>query len=92
MIPARDAEVVRRLPEARAVLLGKTNLPDVAGHGTRTRSSVSGVTLNPYAEDRVPGGSSGATATAVGTSARTRRSCRGPMPSSGPPGGGGRPR
>jgi amidase len=68
MLPARDAEVVRRLREAGAVFLGKTNLPDFAGHGTRTRSSVAGVTLNPYATDRVPGGSSGGTATAVNAS------------------------
>jgi len=68
MVPARDAEVVRRLREAGAVFIGKTNLPDFAGHGTRTRSSVSGVTLNPYATDRVPGGSSGGTATAVNAS------------------------
>ena len=43
-------------------------MPDFAGHGTRTRSSVAGETLNPYATDRVPGGSSGGTATAVNAS------------------------
>jgi len=68
LVPGDDAEVVARLKEAGAVVLGKTNLPDFAGHGTRTRSSVAGVTLNPYALDRVPGGSSGGTATAVNAS------------------------
>ncbi len=65
MIPDDDAAVVTRLREAGAVILGKTNLPDFAGHGTRTESSVAGVTLNAYDVTRVPGGSSGGTATAV---------------------------
>ena len=68
MIPGDDAAAVERLRKAGAVILGKTNMPDFAGHGTRTRSSVAGETLNPYAEDRVPGGSSGGTATAVNAS------------------------
>ena len=68
MVPGDDAAVVERLKDAGAVILGKTNMPDFAGHGTRTRSSVAGETLNPYATDRVPGGSSGGTATAVNSS------------------------
>ena len=68
LVPGDDAAVVERLRKAGAVILGKTNLPDFAGHGTRTESSVAGVTLNPYAVDRVPGGSSGGTATAVNAS------------------------
>jgi len=68
MIPGRDASVVERLQAAGAIVLGKTNLPDFAGHGTRTESSVAGVTLNPYNTDKVPGGSSGGTATAVNAS------------------------
>ncbi|MDE2653366.1 MAG: amidase [Gemmatimonadota bacterium] len=68
MVPADDAVAVERLRGAGAVILGKTNMPDFAGHGTRTRSSVAGETLNPYAVDRVPGGSSGGTATAVNAS------------------------
>ena len=68
MIPDDDAAVVTRLREAGAIILGKTNLPDFAGHGTRTNSSVAGNTLNPYNVDRVPGGSSGGTATAVNAS------------------------
>jgi len=65
MIPERDATVVKRLRDAGAIILGKTNLPDFAGHGTRTESSVAGITLNPYNVETVPGGSSGGTATAV---------------------------
>ena len=65
MIPDDDAAVVTRLREAGAIILGKTNLPDFAGHGTRTNSTVAGQTLNPYNTDKVPGGSSGGTATAV---------------------------
>ena len=68
MIPDDDAAVVTRLREAGAIILGKTNLPDFAGHGTRTESSVAGVTLNAYDVTRVPGGSSGGTATAVNAS------------------------
>ncbi len=68
MVPGDDAVAVERLRGAGAIILGKTNMPDFAGHGTRTRSSVAGETLNPYAVDRVPGGSSGGTATAVNAS------------------------
>ena len=68
VVPQRDASVVQRLRDAGAVILGKTNLPDFAGHGTRTESSVAGLTLNPYNVDLVPGGSSGGTATAVNAS------------------------
>jgi len=68
MIPDDDAAVVTRLREAGAIILGKTNLPDFAGDGTRTRSSVAGRTLNPYHVGRAPGGSSGGTATAVNAS------------------------
>src|SRR5690606_13705302 len=40
MVPDDDAVVVTRLRAAGAVILGKTNLPDFARDGTRTRSSV----------------------------------------------------
>ena len=68
MVPGDDAAVVERLRQAGAIIIGKTNMPDFAGHGTRTESSVAGVTLNPYDVTRVPGGSSGGTATAVNAS------------------------
>jgi Asp-tRNA(Asn)/Glu-tRNA(Gln) amidotransferase A subunit family amidase len=68
MVPGDDAVVVTRLRAAGAIVLGKTNLPDFARDGTRTRSSVAGETLNPYDVGKVPGGSSGGTATAVNAS------------------------
>ena len=67
-IPDSDATAVARLKAAGAIILGKTNLPDFAGNGTRTWSTVAGATLNPYNVDKVPGGSSGGTATAVNAS------------------------
>ena len=68
MVPGDHAAAVERLQEAGAIILGKTNLPDFAGHGTRTNSSAAGVTLNPYNTAKAPGGSSGGTATAVNAS------------------------
>ncbi len=68
MIPGDDAAAVQRLREAGTIVLGKTNMPDFAGDGTRTKSSVAGVTLNPYNVEKAPGGSSGGTATAVNAS------------------------
>ena len=68
MVPDDDAVIVTRLRDAGAIVLGKTNLPDFARDGTRTRSTVAGETLNPYDVSKVPGGSSGGTATAVNAS------------------------
>jgi amidase/aspartyl-tRNA(Asn)/glutamyl-tRNA(Gln) amidotransferase subunit A len=68
MIPAQDADVVARLRKAGAIILGKTNMPDFAGNGTYSNSTVAGQTFNPYADDREPGGSSGGSATAVNAS------------------------
>ena len=61
---AADSEVVRRLRGAGAVILGKTNLPELAIMGT-TESPTWGVTRNPWNPDRTPGGSSGGAAAAV---------------------------
>ena len=67
--PARDAFVVRRLREAGAVLLGKTNLSEWANfRSTRSTSGWSargGQCRNPYALDRNPCGSSSGSAVAV---------------------------
>jgi amidase len=62
--PGEDAFVVRKLREAGAIILGKTNTPDFAG-SWQTVSSLDGQTLNPYDLARDPGGSSGGTAVAV---------------------------
>ena len=58
---------MRRLREAGAVILGKTNLHEFA-RGITTVSSIGGQTLNPYDTSRNPGGSSGGTAAAVAAS------------------------
>lgn len=60
----RDAEVVRRLRKAGAIILGKTNLHELAG-GSTNSNAFYGIALNPYDETRVPGGSSGGTAVAL---------------------------
>ena len=65
--PPDDAFQVRRLREAGAVILGKTNLHEFA-RGITTVSSLGGQTLNPYDTTRNPGGSSGGTAAAVAAS------------------------
>jgi amidase len=67
--PPRDAHAVTLLREAGAVILGKTNLSEWANYrGQRSTSGWSargGQTLNPYALDRNPSGSSSGSAVAV---------------------------
>ena len=59
-----DAEVVRRLREAGAVVVGKTTMPEL-GLWPFTESITWGVTRNPWDLERTPGGSSGGSAAAV---------------------------
>ncbi len=63
-VPSVDAEVVRRLKAAGAVLIGKQNLHEVA-FGTTAAVSYFGPVHNPWQPDRITGGSSGGSAAAV---------------------------
>ena len=80
---------MKRLREAGALVLGKTNLSEWANirssHSTSGWSARGGLTRNPYALDRVTAGSSGGTAAAVaanfgavGLGSDTGNSIRGP--------------
>ncbi|MBA3866220.1 MAG: amidase [Solirubrobacterales bacterium] len=60
----RDAEPVRRLREAGAILVGKTNAPEV-GQWHFSETVAFGATRNPWHLDYSPGGSSGGAAAAV---------------------------
>lgn len=62
--PAEDAEVVRSLRQAGAIVLGKTNLPAMAAD-VQTHSSLLGLCRNPWHRERTAGGSSGGSAVAV---------------------------
>ena len=63
-VPSEDAEVVRRLKAAGAVLLGKHNMHEAA-FGTTGAISHFGPAHNPWALDRITGGSSSGSAAAV---------------------------
>ena len=89
LIAPRDATVVARLRAAGAVLIGHTNMPDLANSDTN-RSSSFGRTGNAYDVRFSPGGSSGGTVTAVtsnmavlGTGTDTGNSIRMPAATSG---------
>ncbi len=84
-LPPDDAYQVRKLREAGALVLAKSNMAEWAFSPYQTVSSLAGTTRNPYDLERVPAGSSGGTAAAVaanfgaaGLGTDTGNSIRGP--------------
>lgn len=84
-IPPDDAYQVRKIREAGAIVLAKSNMAEWAFSPYVTISSILGITRNPYDLERVPAGSSGGTAAAVaanfgviGLGTDTGNSIRGP--------------
>ncbi|NMB69865.1 Asp-tRNA(Asn)/Glu-tRNA(Gln) amidotransferase subunit GatA [candidate division WWE3 bacterium] len=83
-IPPYESTVTKRLKDAGAILLGKTNM-DAFAHGSSTETSDFFKTTNPWNYKKVPGGSSGGSAAAVAadmcifaTGSETAGSIRGP--------------
>ncbi len=84
-VPPDDAFMVRRIREAGAIVVAKTNMAEWAFSPRQTVSSSFDTTANAYALDRVPAGSSGGTASGVaasfgliGLGSDTGNSIRGP--------------
>jgi len=65
-VPAGDSDVAAALTRAGAILIGKTNMHEFA-YGITNESSHFGPVHNPWALDRISGGSSGGSAAAVAT-------------------------
>jgi amidase len=62
--PMYDAFTIKKLREAGAIILAKSNLDEFARGGTGT-SSLGGQTLNPYNLEKIPGGSSAGSGAAI---------------------------
>jgi amidase len=63
-IPKQDAEVVARLKQAGAIVVGKTNLSEFTADG-QSYNDIAGTTNNPWDVTRTPGGSTGGGAAAL---------------------------
>ena len=63
-LPKEDAPLVRKLVDAGAIVMGKTNLHELS-FGWSSNNLAFGAVRNPYDPTRIPGGSSGGTAAAV---------------------------
>lgn len=84
-IPTENAFVIKKLIDAGAIILAKSNMAEWAFSPMHTESSTGGVTRNPYNLNHVPAGSSGGTAASiasnigvVGLGTDTGNSIRGP--------------
>jgi Asp-tRNA(Asn)/Glu-tRNA(Gln) amidotransferase A subunit family amidase len=84
-IPEEDAFIIKKMVDAGAIILAKSNMAEWAFSPMHTESSTAGTTRNPYNLDYVPAGSSGGTAAAVavnfgtiGLGSDTGNSVRGP--------------
>src|SRR5262249_44196601 len=83
-IPSQDATMVKKIRDAGAIVLAKSNMAEWAFSPYVTMSSIAGTTRNPYDLERVPAGSSGGAAAAGaaslgggGVGAGTGKSIRG---------------
>lgn len=63
-LPQEDGEIVRRLKEAGAIVVGKTATHEV-GFGATTNNPFFGPTRNPWKKEHIPGGSSGGSGAAL---------------------------
>ncbi|MBT8220647.1 MAG: amidase [Bacteroidia bacterium] len=84
-VPEEDAFIIKKLVDAGAIILAKTNMAEWAFSPMHTESSTVGTTRNPYNLDYVPAGSSGGTGAGIaanfgtiGLGTDTGNSIRGP--------------